>query len=157
MPPPLAKALAIWFGFGLLRPAPGSWGSLAALPLAWAVWSLWGAVGVALAGLIVLALGISAAESYCRSSGNSDPSEVVIDEVAGQLLTLAVVPPDWLSYALGFLFFRVFDILKPGPVGWADRRVKGGLGVMLDDVIAGILAGVLLYTLGKGTGWWTTI
>lgn len=130
---------------------------MAALPLAWAAWSLGGALGVGLAALIVLAVGIPAAESYCRSSAKSDPSEVVIDEVAGQLLTLAVVPPDWLSYALGFLFFRVFDILKPGPIGWADRKVKGGLGVMLDDIIAGILAGLLLYLLGKGTGWWTTI
>jgi len=152
-----AKTLAIWFGFGLLRPAPGTWGSLAALPLAWAAWSLGGALGVGLAGLVVLAAGIPAAESYCRASAKSDPSEVVIDEVAGQLLALALVPPDWLSYALGFLFFRVFDILKPGPIGWADRKIKGGLGVMLDDVIAGVLAGLLLYALGKGTGWWTTI
>jgi phosphatidylglycerophosphatase A len=114
-------------------------------------------LGVGLAGLVVLAAGIPAAESYCRASAKSDPSEVVIDEVAGQLLALALVPPDWLSYALGFLFFRVFDILKPGPIGWADRKIKGGLGVMLDDVIAGVLAGLLLYALGKGTGWWTTI
>jgi phosphatidylglycerophosphatase A len=116
-----------------------------------------GSLAVLLGGVAVFLAGIPASESYSRSSGREDPSEVVIDEVAGQLLTLAVVPPGLVSYALGFLFFRLFDILKPGPVGWADRKIEGGLGIMLDDLIAGLLAGASLYILGKGTGWWTTI
>jgi phosphatidylglycerophosphatase A len=157
MPLFLSTALAIWFGFGRLRPAPGSWGSAAALPLAWLCWQLGGTWAVVLTALLVFVVGIPASESYRRASGKEDPSEVVIDEVAGQLLTLVVVPPGLLSYALGFLFFRVFDILKPGPVGWADRKVKGGLGIMLDDLIAGSLAALILYALGKGTGWWMTI
>ncbi|TAN52831.1 MAG: phosphatidylglycerophosphatase A [Rhodospirillales bacterium] len=149
--------LATWFGAGFLRPAPGTWGSLAALPLAWGLSSLSGPLGIGLAALAVTLLGIWAAEGYRKSCGREDPSEVVIDEVAGQLLTLIAVAPDILAYTAGFFLFRLFDILKPGPIGWADREVKGGLGIMLDDVFAGLLSGVLLWGLGKGTGWWTTI
>lgn len=105
----------------------------------------------------VTLLGILSAELYCRSTDKEDPSEVVIDEVAGQMFALSLVEPSLLSYAFGFLFFRGFDILKPGPVGWVDRKVKGGLGVMLDDVLAGLLAAACLFFLGKGTGWWMTI
>ncbi|CAA6603352.1 Phosphatidylglycerophosphatase A [Rhodospirillaceae bacterium LM-1] len=157
MAPLWAFALATWFGIGKLRPAPGSWGSLAALPLAWGLWSLGGEWLVGLGALAVFALGILASEFYRKATLREDPSEVVIDEVAGQLLALALVPPGLLAYALGFLFFRGFDILKPGPIGWADRKIKGGLGIMLDDLMAGVAAGLLLYLLGKGTGWWTTI
>ncbi len=153
----LTAILATWFGIGRLKPAPGSWGSLAALPLAWLFWSLSGPLGVLLAALAVTLLGVWSAEAYRKDIGREDPSEVVIDEVAGQLLTLAVVPPDFLAYGIGFLFFRGFDILKPGPIGWADRHVKGGLGIMLDDLLAGLVAGALLLALGKGTGWWMTI
>ncbi|MBF0267227.1 MAG: phosphatidylglycerophosphatase A [Alphaproteobacteria bacterium] len=157
MAPLWAFALATWFGVGKLKPAPGSWGSLAALPLAWGLSSLGGAAAIAMAALAVFLLGILASEIYRKAIEREDPSEVVIDEVAGQMLALALVPPDLLAYALGFLFFRGFDILKPGPIGWADRKIKGGLGIMLDDLMAGVAAGLLLYLLGRGTGWWMTI
>ena len=80
--------------------------------------------------------------------GQDDPGAVVIDEVAGQWLTLLPAATTvWWHWLAGFALFRFFDIVKPWPVGWADRRVKGGLGVMVDDIIAGAYAGVLLYAL----------
>ena len=81
-------------------------------------------------------------------SGQADPGAIVIDEVAGQWIALLPVATTvWWQWALGFALFRFFDIFKPWPVGWADRRVKGGFGVMIDDVIAGAYAGVILYGL----------
>ena len=78
------------------------------------------------------------------AAAKNDPKEIVIDEVAGQWLALAVVPPDVLLYALGFLLFRAFDVMKPWPAGLIDRRLKSGLGVMLDDVAAAVYAGACL-------------
>ena len=86
-----------------------------------------------------------AADRYMALSGEHDPGPVVVDEVAGQWLTLAIVPLDAIWFVAGFCAFRLFDIVKPWPVGWLDRRVKGGFGVMLDDIAAGLYAAVLLY------------
>lgn len=82
-----------------------------------------------------------------RLSNSHDPGPVVIDEVAGQWLTLALVPPDWLYYVLGFALFRLADIFKPWPASWADKKVDGGLGVMLDDVLAAVYSGGTLFAL----------
>ena len=79
-----------------------------------------------------------------RVSATEDPGAIVIDEVAGQWLVLVAAPLDPLAYALAFLLFRIFDIWKPWPVRWADRHVKGGLGIMLDDILAAIYAVALL-------------
>lgn len=143
----IARLIWTWFGFGLLPKAPGTWGSLAALPFAWFIYSYGGyqILLLATAGIFVVGVwmsGIAAAES-----GAEDPAEVVIDEVAGQWLTLVVVPPDFLLYAAGFVLFRVFDIWKPWPVSWADRNLKGGLGIMADDILAGVYAAVILFAL----------
>ena len=140
-----AKLLATWFGAGLLPKAPGTWGSLAALPFAWIIASAGGLPALIVATLLVSAVGWWASSVYVRETGIADPSEVVIDEVAGQWLTLWVVPPHPYYYFAGFLLFRLFDIRKPWLVGWADRNVHGGLGVMLDDIIAGIFAAIVLY------------
>ncbi len=80
-----------------------------------------------------------------RLTGAHDPGAVVIDEVAGQWLVLAVVPLEWWWFVLGFAVFRVFDILKPWPISWMDKHIKGGLGVMLDDMAAGIAGAAVLY------------
>ena len=88
------------------------------------------------ASLVCFGLGWWASAIYVARTGASDPSEVVIDEVAGQWLVLAVSPLDPLSYLVGFALFRLFDIWKPWPISWADQRVGGGLGVMLDDILA---------------------
>lgn len=142
-----AGLLATWFGAGLLPGAPGTWGSLAAVVLAWPL-ARWGG-GAALAGAAVACalIGWWAAALYARRSGRADPKEVVIDEVAGQWLTLTACPPDPLLYAVGFLLFRLFDIWKPWPVRLADRAVKGGFGIMLDDMLAAIYAGAVLAAL----------
>lgn len=145
-PPPLPEGLAwwhpavwlsTWFGSGLTPLSPGTWGSLAALPFAALIAWAGGGGMLAFASLVVFALGVWASGIYSRRMGVADPGAIVIDEVAGQFLTLAVLPLDPWWYLAGFLAFRAADILKPFPANWADRRLKGGLGVMTDDVIAG--------------------
>jgi phosphatidylglycerophosphatase A len=139
MSPRLARLLASWFGAGFLPTAPGTWGSAAALPLAAL---LFWAGGSLLLGLAALAV---------RDDADQDPAWIVIDEVVGQWLTLLLIPPGWLGYGLGFALFRLFDIKKPWPVDEIDRRVKGGLGIMLDDVLAGLYALAFL-TLAQRLG-----
>ncbi len=128
-------------GIGLARPAPGTWASAMLLPLAW----LGPLACLGLAALLAVA-GFWAVRSLSREGAERDPGWVVVDEGAGQLLVLATVPAGaaWLWVVLAFLLFRVFDILKLGPVGWADRR-KGTFWVMVDDMVAGAMgAGALL-------------
>ena len=144
-------ALATWFGAGLLPWAPGTWGSLAALPFAWAIERQAGQAGLAVAAAAVFALGCWAAGRYERRAGRRDPGAIVIDEVAGQWLTLAAVPASVWSYAAGFALFRAADILKPWPARLAERRLPGGLAVMADDAAAAAYAGAALWALG-GSG-----
>ena len=139
-----AKLISTWFGSGLIRLAPGSLGSLLALPFAWVIFEIGQFPALMIATLIVFAVGIWATNVYIRDLPDKDPPEVVIDEVAGQWLTLLVVPADLLYYAIGFIFFRIADILKPWPVSWADQRIKGCLGIMLDDIFAGIYSAIAL-------------
>ncbi len=134
----LAFALCTWFGLGKMPKAPGSWGSLGALPFAWLLqgWGGWPALAIAL-GLICL-LSLWAIAIYLRRWPGDDPGEIVIDEVAGQWLVLLFVPQDWLLYALGFVVFRVLDISKPWPASWADSRLHGPKGILLDDLLAAV-------------------
>ncbi|MEK9677833.1 MAG: phosphatidylglycerophosphatase A [Rhodospirillaceae bacterium] len=136
--------ISTWFGSGLIPFAPGTWGSVAALPFAWVIYELWRAPGLMVATLLLFLLGTWASSIHARDLPDDDPSEIVVDEVVGQWMTLLVVPPDLLYYAIGFVLFRVFDIFKPWPVSWADRRIKGGLGIMLDDVLAAVYAAIVL-------------
>lgn len=133
-------------GAGHSPKAPGTVGALAALPLAWwlqdTAW--WARLGVALA-LVVVA--VVASNVYLASrpvGGAKDPQEIVLDETVGCLIALVVVPFEWPWLLAGFVLFRLFDIVKPGPVGYADRRIGGGLGVVADDVVAGVLAALVL-------------
>jgi phosphatidylglycerophosphatase A len=142
-----AALLATWFGIGLVPVMPGSLASLAALPCAWAIDSLGGMRGLAIAIGIVTTIGCWAAAKAAASSAVKDPGWIVIDEVAGQWLALLPAPLDPLFYALGFLLFRLFDTWKPWPVGWADRHIQGGLGVMLDDLLAAVYAALALSVL----------
>ena len=142
-----AVLLATGFGTGLLPIAPGSWGALAALPFAWTIRSLSGVAGLAVAAGIAFVAGWWAAATVAKASAVKDPGAIVIDEVAAQWLVLVAAPLDPLPYALAFLLFRIFDIWKPWPVRWADREAKGGLGIMLDDLLAAIYAVVLLWCL----------
>ena len=139
--------LATWFGFGYFPKAPGTWGSLAALPCAWVISMYWGGWALFVASILVFFIGIWASNVYMAQSCAHDPGPVVIDEVAGQWLTLAFVPTDLIIYAVGFVLFRLADIFKPWPACWADQKVDGGLGVMLDDVLAAIYSGGAVYVL----------
>lgn len=146
----LAQLSATVFGIGYLRPAPGTWGSLAALPLGYGLHLAGGFPLLILATAALLIFGIWATRVMTHGQDDEDPSEIVIDEVVGQLIALMPLSypawahgiditalwPGWIS---AFVLFRFFDILKPGPVGRADRR-GDALGVMLDDVFAGIFA-----------------
>ncbi|GGH25394.1 phosphatidylglycerophosphatase A [Cribrihabitans marinus] len=148
----LAQFIGTLGGIGYLRPAPGTWGSLAALPMAWALHELGGFLLLALATVLALVIGTWAAEAMTRDREDMDPREFVMDEVAGQFTALwAVSYPAWANdidilalwpgWIVAFVLFRIFDMWKVGPVGWADRQ-KGATGVMMDDVIAGIMAAV---------------
>ena len=154
------KLFVTFFGSGLLKPAPGTWGSAAAIPAAYVLHVIGGPFLLIAASVAVYAFGIFAVAEYTKSSGNADPSEVVIDEVVGQWIALWPVSfglymagaaatsfpyPGWIT---AFVLFRLFDIWKPGPVGWADRK-HGATGVMLDDVIAGALAAVGVVALAS--------
>lgn len=140
-----AALLATWFGAGLLPKGPGTWGSAAALPFAWGLTMVGGPTVLLAATVLCFAVGWWASAVYVRRTGAEDPGEVVIDEVAGQWLALLPASLDPLSYLAGFALFRLFDIWKPWPVNLADRRLGGGLGIMLDDVLAGLYAlGVMI-------------
>jgi phosphatidylglycerophosphatase A len=143
----LERWLCSWFGAGWLKPAPGTWGSAAALPFGWLLWRLGGPPVLGIAAAVVFLIGWWASERIVRADGLEDPSWVVIDEVAGQWLTLLLTPPSLLDYAVGFALFRLFDIWKPWPVSWADSQLKGGLGIMLDDVLAGLMGLAVLSLL----------
>lgn len=131
-------------GSGLLKPAPGTWGTLAALPFAWIAATALGQEVLILLALVYLIAGLWAAHTYEEKFQTHDAGEIVIDEAAGITLALAFVPPSLVTFALGFALFRLFDIIKPWPVSLADRQVDGAIGVMLDDIIAGVMAAAVL-------------
>lgn len=135
-------------GLGLAPKAPGTFGTLLGLPIFWlaAGWPAWPYLLLLTA---ITLLGWWAAEKAEADLGRHDAPEVVIDEVAGYLLTMFMMPPTVLNMLLGFVFFRFFDILKPWPVSWADKKIPGGLGVMVDDLLAGFYAWLLLYLVNR--------
>ncbi|HUE65962.1 MAG TPA: phosphatidylglycerophosphatase A [Rhizomicrobium sp.] len=154
--PRASTVVASVFGIGYFEFAPGTIMSAIAVPLAILI-ALHGggAMGILGASLIALVIGILACGDHVRETGRQDPPECVIDELAGQwlacafcLLTFGGLVPVRHSllavFALAFLLFRLFDIWKPWPVSWADQNIKGGLGVMTDDMIAGLMAGALV-------------
>ncbi len=139
----LVLALATWGGVGFLPGAPGTWGTLAALPLWWGLSHLgpWG-YGLGTAGVMLLARWAAGpAQAYL---GQADHPAIVIDEVAGLLITLAGVSLTWQHAVLGFVIFRTLDILKPPPIPWFTSGDSGGLEVVVDDVLAGVMGRVLL-------------
>jgi phosphatidylglycerophosphatase A len=142
--------LSTWFYAGRIKPVSGSWGSLAALPLCWLLKYLGGDVTLIVFGIAVFFAGMWAIKEYMPHTKNVDPAEVVIDEVVGMAITFLAIPVAnlWLI-AIGFVAFRLFDGIKRGPVGWCDRNVKGPLGVMVDDVVAGALTVILLLILRR--------
>ncbi len=135
--------LAFGFGSGFIRPAPGTWGTLPGLLIAALVMSQpWLHVVVL---LIVSVAGVWLCNRASEILQVHDHGGIVIDEIAGILLTLLFFQPSLVVLGLGFVWFRVFDIIKPPPIRWADERVENGLGIMLDDWIAGVFAWVALW------------
>lgn len=128
--------IATWFGSGLLPKAPGTWGTIAALPPACVIALIGGSYSLVLAAAFAFFVGTWAAEQYARACGKADPSEVVIDEVAAIWLVLAFTPFTLTGWGAAFIAFRFFDVVKPWPVSLADSKLKGGFGIMFDDVIA---------------------
>lgn len=155
----IALFIAIFFGVGLAPKAPGTFGSLATLPLAFLVAYFFGFNGLLYALLVVFIIGTVAIYFATKGEKETDPGKIVIDETAGQLTAFLLVCPylfhtfnfkAGIIYLLGFALFRFFDIVKMGPVKWADTKIKNALGVMLDDVFAGIFAALVLMLISKG-------
>lgn len=149
----IAYQIASFAGVGYAPKASGTFGSLAALPLVF-ILAYWGGFwAVLFAAILVTWTGTVATQEVLKYTKH-DPSLVVIDEVAGMLTTFLLVAP-YLErqfnlrvcfiYAGGFVLFRFFDILKPGPVGWADKKIENAWGVMLDDIFAGIFAAIIMF------------
>lgn len=145
--------IATMLGAGYAKKAPGTVGSLLTLPFAFVVAYYFGFWGVVIASTVVALIGTVAIKEVLKYTKH-DPSCVVIDEMAGQLLSFALVADKLVAnvsaqavviYALGFGLFRLFDITKPQPVGWADRKLESACGVMLDDLFAGVYATLILY------------
>jgi phosphatidylglycerophosphatase A len=144
--------IATWFGVGFLPIAPGTWGSLATIPIAHLVAVLSGAWGLAGFALGIAMIGVHAAGETACLRGILDPPEVVVDEVAGQSIALlpvyALVRPEavglWVASVLvAFALFRILDVWKPGPIGWLER-LPGGWGIMADDLLGGAVAAALV-------------
>ncbi len=135
--------LATFGGAGYLPGMPGTWGSLAALPLWWVLQRHLGGWGYFVAWPALLTVSLWAAGEAWNLLGESDHPAIVLDEVMGLLTALAWVPPKWPWVAAGFGLFRIFDILKPFPLRYLER-LPGGFGVVMDDVAAGVLARVVL-------------
>ena len=140
-----AWALGTFFGAGYLQPGPGTYGSIAALLLWYAAAHVFHpsaltlAVATTLAAIAVTLIGIPASTIVAREAGRKDPGFVVIDEVAGQLVALTLIRPDWKHAALALVLFRLFDIFKPWPIRKLEA-LPAGTGIMLDDIAAGLFA-----------------
>lgn len=146
-----SNLIATWFGSGLAAKAPGTFGSTGTIPLAIILAYFLGFYGIVSVAVLLFFIGVWATKEVTKNSDEKDPSEVVIDETVGVLVTFSFVTPylnqtmhNWWIYLVGFILFRFFDIVKFGPVKYFDK-MKNAWGVMLDDVVAGTLAGLSLY------------
>lgn len=146
--------LAYGLGSGLAPRAPGTAGSLAALLLFFPLQALGNPTYLAVV-LLALIVGVVVSGQVARELELNDPGGIVIDEFVGLWIALFMLPGPWYWALGGFGLFRLFDIAKPWPVGWLDRRLKGGLGIMMDDVAAGIYALAVLQAIAFGVAkWW---
>ena len=144
-----AQFFAFGFGSGLAPKAPGTFGTLAAVPFYVLLAQLGpGLYSVAL--LITFVFGVWVCEAASRQLQVHDHPGIVWDEFVGYWITMFALPPDWVWILAGFVAFRVFDIVKPWPIGALDKRVGGGMGIMIDDVVAGAMACALLHSIR----WW---
>jgi phosphatidylglycerophosphatase A len=141
--------LATGFGSGLCPVAPGTAGSLAAIPF-WLLMTWLPLKGYAIVLLVAFLAGIYFCYRTSKDMGVHDHGSIVWDEFVGMWITLWVIPVhNWQWVVIGFVLFRLFDILKPWPIRWFDKRVPGGFGIMIDDVIAGVFAALVLFLSGR--------
>ena len=136
--------LGFGFGSGLSPVAPGTMGTLVAIPLVM-VMQLLPLPYYILVTVLAFVIGITICQRTAQFLGKPDPAAVVWDEIVGLMVTMIAVPQGWPWWVMGFVFFRLFDIVKPWPVGWCDRYFHGGFGIMLDDVVAGLMACLCLH------------
>ncbi len=149
------KSAAYWwsvgFGSGLIKPAPGTWGSLAGLVIGYGLLKLPQSFWILLIFIAATTLlSVFAINQIERKTGIHDAPEIVIDEFAGMwlsLLPLAFTGFGYMELASAFILFRFYDIIKPWPIGWLDKKVSGGFGVMVDDLVAGIFAAATFYAV----------
>ena len=138
--------LAFGFGSGLSPKAPGTMGTLAAIPLWYLLAQLSQPAYILVVALCAI-VGIFICGSAADKLGVHDHGGIVWDEFVGFWIAMAALPVTWTSVILGFVLFRLFDILKPWPISWLDKKVSGGFGIMIDDVIAGLAAAAVIYIL----------
>lgn len=141
------EIISTWFYVGRVSHAPGTVGSFITLPLIYLLNFYLGINSVLVFILIFTIVGIIASDKYAECIGKKDPGMIIVDEVVGQSIALIFAGLSLPLYLCGFVFFRFFDILKPWPISWADKKVSGGLGIMLDDVFAGLISMVLVLLL----------
>ena len=149
----MQKLFVTFFYSGLLRPAPGTWGSLAGAIVGVGIYYYIGLETLFMASILLFLASISIIDSYEAKSGTHDDGSIVIDEVAGVWVSISIALSSWqqlgvdkfgwISVILAFVFFRILDITKPSIIGRLDRNLKGGLGVMSDDMVAGLFAGLI--------------
>lgn len=144
--------LATLFGVGRFPKGPGTAATVAAIPLVLLL-SKTGPLIYMLAIVLLLPVGIIACEFYEQAKGGHDHKEIVIDEVLGFLITMVWLPMTWQAILIGFALFRLLDITKPLFIGYLDRKIQGGLGVMVDDVVAGIIASLVMQVIFTQTNW----
>ncbi len=144
--------LATWFGCGYIFPAPGFWGTLGTLPLGIVLLAFTSKITLGLVTLFIFLIGLWASAQFEKQSKSHDSSMIVIDESAGILFTLLFAFPNALSILLAFLLFRFFDSVKPWPIFLLDKKIKGAFGVMIDDILAALFAGITLWALRAYTG-----
>ncbi len=141
--PPLL--IATWFGSGLIPKAPGTWGSLASVPFGVALHYFFGIYGLLIAIALIAVIGTLCAHEFESQAHTHDDKRIVVDETLGQWIALLPLSytHNW-SILAAFVLFRIFDVLKPWPISYIDKHIPGAIGVMLDDALAGLIAGFIL-------------
>lgn len=148
----ISALIATFLGVGKSPKAPGTMGTLATIPLAALL--IWAGPAYMMGFILLFTpVAVWAADRYSTALGADDPQEIVIDEVLGFLITMTWLPMTWQAFLAGFLLFRLLDIMKPFPIGYLDKKLSGGFGVMADDIAAGILANIVLQMLYSKTTW----
>lgn len=138
--------LSLGFGTGLAPQAPGTFGTLAAIPVVVLAASL-GLTGFIIATVVACVVGVFFCDYTAKAMGEHDHPAIVWDEIAGFMVAMLAVPISWQTLLVAFILFRIFDILKPWPIRYLDKHVSGGVGIMLDDILAGLATLAILHAL----------